>query len=72
MKKYYVSEEVRHALLSAFPEVQDFGTRNFGANYNLAEDAPEQYPLFEGVVIKMLLDLLIEEPANGPLLRLSF
>ena len=65
-------DEVRNALLSKFPEVQDWATRNFGANYNLDEDAPEQYPLFEGVVKKMLFDLLLEEPANVPLLRHLF
>src|SRR5215469_1727465 len=53
---------VQNALLTAFPELQDQIWTAFGDVYDLTkgtpEETPETYPVFEGVVAKLLFELL--------------
>jgi len=64
-------EQVRSAVLSSFPEIRDWAVRRHGPTYDLDEEAPEQYPLFEDVIRQLLFQLL-ESRTSEPLLSRLF
>ena len=55
-------DDICGALLSSFPELLDPIWSTFGSHYDLEkgtpEETPEAYPVFEGVVKKLVFELL--------------
>jgi len=68
-------DRVQGALLSAFPELLERIWSTFGSYYDLEkgtpEETPEQYPVFEDVVQKLVFELL-ESGQNEALLARLF
>lgn len=66
--------DVRGALLSAFPELLERIWSTFGSCYDLEkgtqEETPEEYPIFEDVVQKLVFELLQSGQDEGLLTRL--
>lgn len=66
--------DIRGALLAAFPELLERIWETFGSYYSLEtgtpEEMPEAYPIFEDVVMPLLLELLESGQDDGLLSRL--
>lgn len=64
-------DHIREALLSSFPELREKIEITFGADYDLNNETPEAYLIFEDVVKKLLFELL-ESGQNEALLARLF
>jgi hypothetical protein len=51
-------DKIRSTVLSEFPEIREWACRKYGEDFDIDEDAPGHYPLFEDVVRPFLFDLL--------------
>jgi hypothetical protein len=61
---------IREALISSFPELWERIEKTFGSYYDLEEETPEAYPIFEDVVQKLMFELLQDDSNQALLGRL--
>jgi hypothetical protein len=75
-EKELTLQSIREELLSRFPELLDRIWNTFGSYYDLergiAEETPEEYPIFEDVVKKVMFELLESGQEEALLKRLFF
>jgi hypothetical protein len=62
---------IQERLLSEFPELRERLQKAFGSYYNLKEETPGAYPVFESVLKPVVLESLVK-PASDPLILRIF